>query len=124
MGLMAIDDDPCSFSELAERLEVSRASISTNTRFLEHIGVIERVARRGERQNYFQLAAAPYVSLLQGSIDRMAKAHGVVAHAKDQLPMLDEAAKRRLEELGTFYKELGSSFEGLAKRFLAKSESE
>lgn len=117
MGLMIIDGGPLSFTELAEQLAVSRGSISTNTRFLEHLGVIERVALRGERQDYFQLATAPYVRLLQGSIDRAAKAHGVVAHARDQLSMTDEGTKRRLDELGAFYEELGNSFRDLAKRF-------
>lgn len=117
MGLMIIDGGPLSFTELAEQLAVSRGSISTNTRFLEHLGVIERVARRGDRQDYFQLATAPYVRLLQGSVDRAMKAHGVVAEARDQLSMTDEGTKRRLDELGAFYEELGNSFRDLAKRF-------
>jgi len=117
MGLMIIDGGPLSFAELAGKLAVSRASISTNTRFLEHLGVIERVAQRGERQDYFQLATAPYVRLLQGSVDRAAKAHGVVADARDQLSVKDEGARRRLDELGAFYEELGNSFRDLAKRF-------
>lgn len=117
MGLMIIDGGPLSFTELAEQLAVSRGSISTNTRFLEHLGVIERVARRGERQDYFQLATAPYVRLLQGSVDRAMKAHEVVAQARDQLSMTDEGTKRRLDELGAFYEELGNSFRDLAKRF-------
>lgn len=117
MGLMVIEGGPLSFSELAQRLDVSRASISTNTRFLERLGVIERVAQRGERRDYFQLATAPYVHLLQGPVDRMMKAHAVVAHARDQLSVTDEGTRRRLDELGVFYEELGNSFRELAKRF-------
>lgn len=117
MGLMVMDGGPLSFAELAERLEVSRASVSTNTRFLERLGVIERVARRGDRRDYFQLATAPYVRLLQGSIDRMMKAHAVVAHARDRLSGTDEGTRRRLDELGAFYEELGNSFQELAKLF-------
>jgi DNA-binding transcriptional regulator GbsR (MarR family) len=117
MGLMVIDGGPLSFTELAEQLAVSRGSISTNTRFLEHLGVIERVAQRGERQDYFRLATAPYVRLLQGSVDRAVKAHSVVAHARSQLSVDDEGAKRRLDELSAFYEELGNSFRDLAKRF-------
>lgn len=115
MGL--IEGGPLSFAELAQRLEVSRASISTNTRFLERLGVIERVAQRGERRDYFQLATAPYVHLLQGSVDRMMKAHAVVVHARDRLSVTDEGMRRRLDELGAFYEELGNSFRELAKRF-------
>lgn len=45
------------------------------------------------------------------------KAHGVVSEARDQLSMTDEGTKRRLDELGAFYEELGNSFRDLAKRF-------
>ncbi len=117
MGLMIIDGGPRSFKELAEQLAVSRGSISTNTRFLEHLGVIERIAQKGERQDYFQLATAPYVRMLQGSVDRAVKAHSVVAHARNQLSVDDEGARRRLDELSAFYEELGNSFRDLAKRF-------
>src|SRR5690554_2530342 len=100
MGLMVIEGGPLSFAELAERL-----------------GVIERVAQRGERRDYFQLATAPYVHLLQGSVDRMMKAHAVVVHARDRLSVTDEGMRRRLDKLGAFYEELGNSFRELAKRF-------
>lgn len=121
MGLMVIEGGPLSFAELAQRLEVSRGSVSTNTRFLERLGIIERVARRGDRQDYFQLATAPYVRLLEGSVDRMLKAHSVVANAKDQLADKDGDTQRRLDELASFYKELGNSFRELAKRFSGES---
>ena len=121
MGLMVIEGGPLSFAELAQRLEVSRGSVSTNTRFLERLGVIERVARRGDRQDYFQLATAPYVRLLEGSVDRMMKAHGVVAHAKEQLSDNDGDTQRRLDELASFYEGLGNSFRELAKRFSGES---
>src|SRR5690554_563641 len=117
MGLMVIEGGPLSFAELAQRLEVSRASISTNTRFLERLGVIERVAQRGERRDYFQLATAPYVHLLQGSVDRMMKARAVVVQARDRLAGTEEGMRGRLDELGAFYEELGNSFRELAKRF-------
>src|SRR5690554_3527689 len=79
MGLMIIDGGPLSFAERAGKLAVGRASLSTNTRFLGDLGVIERVAQRGGAQDYFQPATAPYGRLLQSSVDRAAKGHGVVA---------------------------------------------
>ncbi len=117
MGLMVVEGGPLSFAQIAERLAISRASVSTNTRFLERIGVIERVAVKGERQDYFQLARAPYARLLEGSVARIKKAQSVVADAKAELPPQDEACLRRLEELGKFYEALSESFEDLVARF-------
>lgn len=117
MGLMVLEGGPLSFSQIAERLSVSRASVSTNTRFLERIGVIERVAIKGERQDFFQLAQAPYARLLEGSVARMKKARGVIADAKAKLPPDDTERRQRLDELGAFYEALTVSFEDLVARF-------
>lgn len=120
MGLIVVDGGPLSFTQVAERLQISRASVSTNTRLLEHLGVIERVAQRGERQDFFQLSDAPYAKLLQGSAGRMEKARSVVEHAKKELAGSDSQAWRRLDELSGFYEALNKSFEELAARFSAK----
>ncbi|MFP3921123.1 MAG: GbsR/MarR family transcriptional regulator [Dichotomicrobium sp.] len=117
LGLMVMEGGPLSFAEISERLEVSRASVSTNTRFLERVGVIERVAIKGERQDHFRLARAPYARLLEGSVERMKKARAVVAEAEAELGGEDEGRRQRLEELGTFYDALTESFATLAARF-------
>ncbi len=121
MGLMVVEGGPMSFSEIAGRLDVSRASVSTNTRFLERVGVIERVTIKGSRQDHFQLAKAPYAQLLEGSVARMKKAAGVVADAKAQLSPEETERRRRLDELGAFYAALAETFEELVARFERKS---
>lgn len=117
MGLMVLEGGPLSFSEIAERLDVSRASVSTNTRFLERMGVIERVMIKGERQDHFQLTKSPYARLLEGYAARIKKAESVVAEARAALGPGDVGRARRLDELGAFYEALGASFEELAARF-------
>ncbi len=42
-----------SFGELADVLEVSRGSVSSNVRLLVNLGVIKRASRPGDRQDYF-----------------------------------------------------------------------
>jgi DNA-binding transcriptional regulator GbsR (MarR family) len=117
MGLMVLEGGPLSFSEIGERLDVSRASVSTNTRFLERVGVIERVTVKGSRQDHFRLAKAPYARLLEGSIARMKKAEDVVTEAKAGISPEDTERRRRLEDLGTFYATLAETFEALVARF-------
>lgn len=103
MGFLVIHSGPFSFAELAERLQVSRGSISTNSRLLENLGVIERVARPGDRQDYFQIRREPYVALLKGSLARLHKAREVVEDAKESLPGDWNETQARLDELGSFY---------------------
>lgn len=103
MGLMLIEDGPFAFGGLAERLKVSRGSVSTNTRLLESLGVIERVSKPGERGDFFQLSADPYVSLLGGINLRLKRALANAKKAQSGLPKTMKNAQGRLAGLETFY---------------------
>ncbi|MDG1067192.1 MAG: MarR family transcriptional regulator [Sulfitobacter sp.] len=48
-GMLIFDGDMISFGELATRLQVSRASISTSIRILEERGLVKRMTKAGER---------------------------------------------------------------------------
>jgi DNA-binding transcriptional regulator GbsR (MarR family) len=92
LGVLVLFDAPFSFSQLSEKLQVSRASVSTNTRLLETLAIIERTTKPGERQNYFRLRKNPYVSLMRGIQTRMLYAQW-------------SGAQKRLQELEQFYKD-------------------
>jgi len=64
LGFLIVEEGAFSLRELAERLQVSRASVSTNARMLTEIGLAERVARPGDRQDYYQLAPNPFHRML------------------------------------------------------------
>jgi DNA-binding transcriptional regulator GbsR (MarR family) len=111
MALLVLEGGPFSFTVLAERLQVSRGSISTNTRLLEQFGIIERIARPGDRQDYFQIASDPYVRLLRASVERMSKSRELVARTRARLPKQQAGAHKRLKELENFYR---ATIEGLS----------
>lgn len=103
LGLLVIYGGPLSFAEIAQRLQISRSSVSTNTRLLEHFGIIERVARPGDRQDYFSLAPDPYYRLMSGVAERKRRARALVDKTKDALPPHWSDARKRLASLSTFY---------------------
>lgn len=105
LGLLIIESGPFSFSEIAERLEVSRASVSTNTRLLENLSMIDRVSKTGCRGDFFQLSKNPYEKLLQGVSQRMEKSVAIVDETINALPRSEEDSQARLVELETFYSE-------------------
>ena len=109
MGFFVIHGGPVSFSELSERLQISRASVSNNTRLLEGLGVIERTSRPGDRQDYFRLAQDPYRRLLEGVVERMARASAAAEKAADEMPADHAGARRRLGELSAFYASAGEN---------------
>ncbi|MFC1588519.1 GbsR/MarR family transcriptional regulator [Planctomycetota bacterium] len=54
-GLLYLSPKPMSLDEMAQRLEVSKASVSTNIRFLERMRIVRRVYHRGARKNYYAI---------------------------------------------------------------------
>jgi len=110
MGLMIMHEGPFSLSQLAERLSVSRASISTNTRLLEDLDIIVRTAKPGDRQDYFKLSPQPYARLLRGVVRRMRRARDVVEDTQDALPESLTDTHERLRELDAFYEVLIDTF--------------
>lgn len=103
LGLLLIENGPFSFADIAKRLEVSRGSVSTNTRLLETLRVIDRVSKAGARGDFFQLAKDPYAKLLQGVSQRMEKSVAVLKHTREALPLSWQNSQSRLFELEDFY---------------------
>ena len=105
IGLLLIENGPFSFGEITERLGVSRGSVSTNTRLLENLRLIDRVSKMGERGDYFQLAQDPYAKLLQGVSQRMEKSVSILKETRSALPGSMDKSQSRLFELENFYTE-------------------
>lgn len=63
-GFLILQSEPCSLDDLAAALGVSKASISTDSRRLEQLGLIARVGKPGDRRDYYVVDAdAPIISL-------------------------------------------------------------
>lgn len=60
-------------AQLALALDASKGSISTNTRLLLQLGVIERVSLPGERATHFRIAAGGWENFILGEGHRVAK---------------------------------------------------
>ncbi|QMV73394.1 hypothetical protein HS961_11435 [Comamonas piscis] len=97
IGIFLLDGGPISFAELAERMQASRASVSTNTRLLERLGIIERVAMRGERQDFFSLRANPFLIVLEQSIADCRRFTSYVDELLAASPLPAEASARLLQ---------------------------
>lgn len=53
-ALLVADPPEMSADDLASMLKASRGSISTSTRMLELMGIVERLSKPGERRDYFR----------------------------------------------------------------------
>lgn len=120
-GYFIIYGGPSSFSELAEALQVSRGSVSTNARLLRDLGMIERVARPGDRQDYYRLADEPYDRMMEGYVARMRHTAGNVEQAQNALPDDWADAQKRLAEMRRFYHTAVEATEDLLEALRAET---
>jgi len=103
MGLFVLRGGPFSFGELAERLQISRGSVSTNTRLLEDFGILERVSVAGERQDFFRLAPDPYARLIARKNERARHAREAIQRASKGIGQDDADGAQRVAELSDFF---------------------
>ncbi len=103
LGVFVLRGGPLSFQELGNSLNISRGSVSTNTRLLESLGAVERVAMPGERQDFFKLADMPYERIAAGKVERAKTASERVLKGREALPHCDDAAFARITELSDFF---------------------
>jgi len=120
IGIFLLDGGPISFSELAERMQASRASVSTNTRLLERLGVIERVAVRGERQDFFRLRSNPFAIALEQSVEQCLRFSEYVDELLANSTLSDEAGER-LRQAQVFHKATADALKDLLANLARQS---
>ncbi|MFC1526392.1 GbsR/MarR family transcriptional regulator [Candidatus Latescibacterota bacterium] len=116
-GVLLMAREPLSLDELSRLLQVSKASVSTNARYDERIGIIERASVPGDRRDYYRVAPR---SLERAVTRRVAVTHEFVRLAESGLDAVDEgngAARERLAEMRDFYQFIGDGLEGLMNRW-------
>lgn len=88
--------------QLAESLDVSKGSVSTNTRLLEQAGLIERVAVPGSRRSHFRIRGDAYETLMERKLAAVVKWRRL---GEEGLALLEgtDVSPERLEALRRFY---------------------
>ena len=64
-GLLLVSGRPYSLDELAEKLQASKAGVSTNCRMLEQFGMIERVSSLGDRRDFYRVQDSPWEHMMR-----------------------------------------------------------
>jgi DNA-binding transcriptional regulator GbsR (MarR family) len=89
LALLMINPEPASLDELAETLQVSKGSISSNARLLESGGIAERIRPPGDRRDFYQIAEDAQARVMRIQLERMADLQrrleqGIEAVPRDQ----------------------------------------
>lgn len=95
-----------SAAEIAERLQASRGSISSMAKLLEHIGLIRRRTRPGDRREYFYVPPDAARQLMESSTQQMRAAREILeaglALVADRPPE-SQARLRGLRDVYAFF---------------------
>jgi len=126
-GLLYLNREPLSLSQIAEQLDVSKGNISLNVRVMERWGLIRRFNKRGDRRDYYE-AETDFWKVIRGILTERDKKEvdytlDSVADGLAAISKLDGAAQT---EAVTFYKErlehmqeFGDTIAEMARAFLA-----
>jgi DNA-binding transcriptional regulator GbsR (MarR family) len=117
LGLLIVEEEPFHFDDIAQRLQVSRGSISTNTRLLEQLELIERFTLPGERKDFFRLAEGIHGRLLEKSLYRLRHRQSLILRCLDRLGSDNESARANLERMNRFYRLAEESTESFIDRW-------
>ena len=115
LGILMLDARTRSLDELALQLAVSRASISTNGRLLQEMGLIQRVTVPGDRRDYWRIPD-PSSCLLAIGIRRMRLMHSAIREMRDvaRSTSLVDSHVKQIERL---YVDLIAEADGLLARW-------
>jgi DNA-binding transcriptional regulator GbsR (MarR family) len=103
IGFLLLHDSAFSLDELAERLQVSKASVSTNARLLEQSGALERISVPGDRRDYYRMGPGALERTLRTAQRRWRAMMETFDETMRSLPPEMEAGRRRLEEANRFH---------------------
>jgi DNA-binding MarR family transcriptional regulator len=103
LGLLLLSTREMSMDEIADRLKVSRASVSTNARQLETYGIVQRVSHMGDRRDFYRVAADLERTLLRLRMERLAGVEELLASGTATPAARDERVRGRLYALARMH---------------------
>ncbi|MGH3089803.1 MAG: GbsR/MarR family transcriptional regulator [Rubrobacteraceae bacterium] len=124
MGALLVADPPeMTAEELAEELSASRGSISSATRTLIQLGVVERRTKPGERKDYFQ-TRTNWAELMRQQIGMYGAFRKIAERGLEIMAGSSPESRRDLEEIRSLYSHLEREMPALIERWEKSREEE
>lgn len=119
LGLLLVSAEPLALDVIAERLGVSRASVSTDARRLVEQGLLERVGLPGDRKDYYRMAAESPERSLEQKLTGLRQFLALLDEAQ-RLPDQDPAVVTRLAETSALYRDVMLATAAALERWRAR----
>jgi DNA-binding transcriptional regulator GbsR (MarR family) len=115
--LMVCDPPEQTASQLVEALGSSKASISTMTRLLAQMHLIERVPRRGSRQDYFRIRPGTWSERVKNGLAGLSLYKSLAEKGLRLLENAPPERAERLQEMRDLYAFFEEELQGLFERY-------
>ncbi len=117
LGLLLLASRPLTLDDMADALQVSRASASTNARMAVAFGMAEQVGVPGDRRDYYRWPDDGWGTQLNLNIEALKAIAAIVNRGLDALTPDDDVARVRLEEAREFCAFLDAEMKGMLERW-------
>jgi DNA-binding transcriptional regulator GbsR (MarR family) len=117
-GWLLIAETPIvGLGDLVERLKASKSAVSTTTRLLVQIELIELVSLPGDRRDYFRIRSDAWANTLRARIKQAGEFRRLAESGLALLAQADTARRRRLEQMHSLYALLESDLPLLLEKW-------
>ena len=114
LGVLLISDPPAqSITEIGEKLNASKSSISIMSRLLLEVGLIEKVPSPIPRRDYFKFKPGGWILYMQQWFDLMAGLHKITERGLEILEEKPAELKASLMEAHDLFSYLEEHFPAL-----------
>lgn len=115
LAMLLYDGERVSFGQLADALQVSRGSVSSSVRMLESQQLIKRVAKAGDRQDYFQVVDNAFANMVEASASRVRRAAADIEESLKDIPVSETGPRERVASYAAFYRAMDEGLRTTAK---------
>jgi DNA-binding transcriptional regulator GbsR (MarR family) len=117
LGVLLICNPPeQSLNDLCEVLQTSKSSISTTTRLLSEMGLIERVPSPKPREVAFRFKAGGWVAFMRMRLRLMASLHQIAEQGLVLLKEESPTLRERLQEAHDMFSQIEEELPALLRR--------
>jgi DNA-binding transcriptional regulator GbsR (MarR family) len=121
LGWLLVSESPhVTLQDLAVVLHASKGSISTMSRLLMRMGLIERVSLPGERRDYIRLKPGSWSEWFGEEVSKISVLRQLAEHGLELLESKSSASRERLEEMRDLFAFLEQEYPVLLERWKKK----
>ncbi len=123
-GLLLAAQQPLSLGDMATLLQVSKASISTNARRCQQVGLVHRVSKPGDRRDYYEISPGSFSRMLDSRVAGVLEMVRLAQLGLTAIEAHNQPARARLEEMRDFYTFVGDEMKSMMDRWKEQHASD